>query len=73
MVGDIKSRAHNKAFAKLTMLNFEINDLRADVIAKNTQGITLDELIMIFEGAKLEHEVWNYIMELIEKNNKYEK
>ena len=73
MSNDIKSRAHNKAFAKLTMLNFEINDLRDDVIAKNTQGITLDELIMVFEGAKLEHEVWNYIMELIEKNNKYEK
>jgi len=70
MKNSIQDRAHNKAFAKLTMLEFEISDLTRDLKAGLTGGITYDELSSILVGTKIEREVWNYIMELIEKTNK---
>tara|TARA_B110000211_G_scaffold233434_1_gene299670 strand:+ start:279 stop:557 length:279 start_codon:yes stop_codon:yes gene_type:complete len=71
-MNSLKERAHNKAFAKLTMLEFEIADLASDLKAGRTGGITYDELSSILVGTKVEREVWSYIMELIEKNNKNE-
>ena len=69
---ELQERARNKAFAKLTMLEFEIADLASDLKAGRTGGITYDELSSILVGTKVEREVWSYIMELIEKNNKNE-
>jgi hypothetical protein len=71
-MNSVQDRAHNKAFAKLTMLEFEIANLASDLKAGRTGGITYDELSSILVGTKVEREVWNYIMELIEKNNKNE-
>jgi hypothetical protein len=67
---DLSERASNKAFAKVAMLKFEIDSLATDIKSGNTGGITMEELCMVYEGTKVELQVWNYLAELIEKNNK---
>jgi|TARA_R110002072_G_scaffold104302_1_gene228699 hypothetical protein len=67
---DLSERSSNKAFAKIAMLKFEVDSLANDVKTGSTGGITMEELCMVYEGAKVELQVWNYISELIEKNNK---
>jgi len=67
---DLSERASNKAFAKVAMLKFEIDGLANDIKSGNTGGITMEELCMVYESTKIELQVWNYLSELIEKNNK---
>ena len=67
---DLSERASNKAFAKVAMLKFKIDSLATDIKSGNTGGITMEELCMLHEGTKVELQVWNYLAELIEKNNK---
>ena len=64
-----KQRARNKAWAKVTMLGFEIEDNKLDLKQGTYGGITKAEMVMILEGNKTEQKVWNYILELIEKDN----
>lgn len=66
---DIHNRASDKAFAKMSMLTFEITDNKTSLMTGNYGGdITEDEMRMILDGNKVELKVWNYIAELIEKN-----
>jgi len=66
---DIHNRASDKAFAKLSMLTFEITDNKTSLMTGNYGGdITEQEMRMILDGNKVELKVWNYIAELIEKN-----
>ena len=66
---DIHNRASDKAFAKMSMLTFEITDNKTSLMTDNYGGdITEDEMRMILDGNKVELKVWNYIAELIEKN-----
>ena len=66
---DIRWRASDKAFAKIAMLTFEITDNKTSLMTGNYGGdITEDEMRMILDGNKVELKVWNYIAELIEKN-----
>ncbi len=66
---DIHNRASDKAFAKLSMLTFEITDNKTSLMTGNYGGdITEDEMRMILDSNKVELKVWNYIAELIEKN-----
>ena len=66
----LNNRAHSKAFAKITMLTFEIDDLKNELKSGITPGVTLEETAQILEGTKTEYAVWNHILELIEKQNK---
>lgn len=66
---DIHNRASDKAFAKMSMLTFEITDNKTSLMTGNYGGdITEDEMRMILDSNKVELKVWNYIAELIEKN-----
>jgi hypothetical protein len=66
---DIHNRASDKAFAKLSMLTFEITDNKTSLMTGNYGGdITEEEMRMILDSNKVELKVWNYIAELIEKN-----
>jgi hypothetical protein len=66
---DIHNRASDKAFAKMSMLTFEITDNKTSLITGNYGGdITEEEMRMILDSNKVELKVWNYIAELIEKN-----
>lgn len=66
---DIHNRASDKAFAKLSMLTFEITDNKTSLITGNYGGdITEEEMRMILDGNKIELKVWSYIAKLIETN-----
>ena len=66
-LADIKNRASNKAFAKVTMLKLDIDDNKRSLINGTYGGITYEEAEQVLEGYKTELKVWNYITELIEK------
>jgi hypothetical protein len=66
-LADIKNRASNKAFAKVTILTLDIETYKKDLRTGNIGGVTYEEFEQIVEGYKKELQVWNYITELIEK------
>jgi hypothetical protein len=66
---DIHNRASDKAFAKISMLNFQIRRDVVDLECGFYGGdISREEFVLVAEGNKTELKVWNYIAELIEKN-----
>jgi len=66
-LADIKNRASNKAFAKVTILKLDIEDYKRSLKQGTCGGITYKEAEQVLEGYKTELQVWNYITELIEK------
>lgn len=66
-LADVKNRASNKAFAKVTMLKLDIDDYKRSLVNGTYGGITYEEAEQVLEGYKTELKVWNYIAELIEK------
>lgn len=66
-LADIKNRASNKAFAKVTILTLDIETYEQDLREGNIGGVTYEEFEQVLEGYKKELQVWNYITELIEK------
>jgi hypothetical protein len=66
----IHELASNKVFAKLTMLDFDIERLRDEVKHKLVGKLTIEQLTDIYEGTIKERKVWNYIAESLEKSNK---
>ena len=70
MSSAIHLRAIDKAFAKMTILGFDIERLKKDLKHGNTGGITTEELTQVLNGTKKELKVWNYIAQLIELDNK---
>ena len=70
MSSAIHSQAIDKAFAKITILGFDIERLKKDLRHGNTGGITENELIQVLDGTKKELKIWQYIAESIEKTTK---
>jgi len=66
-LADVKNRASNKAFAKVTILTLDIENYKKDLRTGNIGGVTYEEFEQVLEGYKKELQVWNYITELIEK------
>ncbi len=66
-LADIKNRASNKAFAKVTILTLDIETYKEDLKTGNIGSVTYEEFEQVLEGYKKELQVWNYITELIEK------
>jgi len=66
---DLIERTSDKAFSKLLQLQFEIERLEKDYAQGLTSGITLEQLQGVIDHTKREHEIWNYITSLMEKNN----
>ncbi len=66
-LADIKNRASNKAFAKVTILDLDIEEQRRNLKNGTYGGITYEEARQVLKGYKKELQVWNYITELIEK------
>ena len=64
---DIKSRASNKAFAKVTTLTLDVETYKEDLRTGNIGGVTYEEFEQVVKGYETELQVWNYITELIEK------
>lgn len=66
----IKQAASDKAFAKLTMLAIDIEQSKEDIRKGNTGPITIDELLILHKGLLKQQQLWNYIAQLIEKDDK---
>ena len=66
-LADIKNRASNKAFAKVTILALDIETYKQDLREGNIGGVTYEEFEQIIKGYETELQIWNYITELIEK------
>ena len=67
----IHNRASDKAFAKISMLNFQIRRDVVDLECGFYGGdISREQFMLVAEGNKTELKVWQYIAELIEKSNK---
>ena len=70
MSNAIHDRASAKAFAQVTMLQMDVASLQNDIKWKKTGGVSLEEIEGVLDGTKIELDVWNYILSLIEKDNK---
>jgi len=68
MAIDISERAANKAFAKVMSLRDEVKALRLDVKHRNVGALSIEQLEQVLEGTEIELDTWEYIFELIEKD-----
>ena len=66
-LADIKNKASNKAFAKVTILTLDIEEQRRNLKNGNIGGVTYEEAKQVLTGYETELQIWNYITELIEK------
>ena len=66
-LADIKNKASNKAFAKVTILDLDIEEQRRNLKNGNIGGVTYEEAKQVLTGYETELQIWNYITELIEK------
>jgi hypothetical protein len=66
---ELQERASNKAFAKITTLNFDIDKLKSDIKNEMYGNLDREQMNLLYTAALREREVWNYIAETIEKNN----
>jgi len=66
---ELQERASNKAFAKIAMLDFDIDRLKSDIKNEMYGGLDREQMEMLYTGALREREVWNHIATIIETNN----
>jgi hypothetical protein len=66
---ELQERASNKAFAKITMLNFDIDKLKSDIKNEMYGGLDREQMNLLYTATLCEREVWNYIAKTIEINN----
>ena len=66
---ELQERASNKAFAKITMLNFNIDELKSDIKNEMYGSLDREQMNLLYTATLREREVWNHIAETIEKNN----
>jgi len=66
----IKQAASDKAFAKITMLAIDIEQSKQDIRNGNIGAITMEELLSLHKGLIKQQQLWNYIAQLIEKDDK---
>ena len=66
----IDERAANKAFAKIIHLRDELAVLQKDIATRNTGPISIEQVKQVLNGTLIELQTWEYIFELIEKNEK---
>lgn len=67
---ELQERASNKAFAKIAMLNFDIDKLKSDINNRLYGNLDHEQMALLYAGTLREREVWKYIAKIIELNNK---
>lgn len=65
---DIKEKAFDKVYSKLTTLNFELQRLRENLKYDNTGGIDAEQLQGVIEQTDEERLTYMYLFSLIEKD-----
>ena len=66
---ELQERASNKAFAKITMLDFDIDKLKSDIKNGLYGGLDREQMNLLYTATLCEREVWNHIATIIETNN----
>jgi len=66
---ELQERASNKAFAKITMLDFDIDQLKSDIKNELYGGLDREQMDLLYTSTLREREVWNHIATIIETNN----
>jgi hypothetical protein len=67
---ELMQRAHDKALAQLTTMEYSIAELKRDIKRGTTGGVSVEQLEACLESDQKELEVWNYIYTLIELDNR---
>ena len=67
---DLNNRAHNKAFAKINTLHFDIGRLHYEMLHKMYGAVSKEEIELCLESTKKDLKIWGYILKLIELDNK---
>ena len=63
----IHSQASDKAFAKITILNFEIDSLKQDILKRVYGGLTEEQMLNLLDGTIKERKVWKDDLKNAEK------
>jgi len=66
---ELQERASNKAFAKITMLDFDIDKLKSDIKNELYGCLDREQMYSLYTATLREREVWNHIATIIETNN----
>lgn len=66
---ELNNRASAKAFAKITMLKMDIDEMKEHLRRRLYGGVSKEEFELCLEGTKKELDVWNYMYKLIETDN----
>lgn len=67
---DLNNNAYYKAFAKIDILNFDIGRLNNEIQHKMYGAVSKEEMELCLESTKKELKTWEYILKLIELDNK---
>jgi hypothetical protein len=67
---ELMQRAHDKALAQLTTMEYSIAELKRDIKSGATGGVSVEQLEACLGSDQKELEVWNYIYTLIELDNR---
>ena len=67
---ELNNNAYHKAFAKIDILNFDIGKLKNEILHKMYGAVSKEEMELCLESTKKELKTWEYILKLIELDNK---
>jgi hypothetical protein len=66
----IKEKAFDKVYSNIITSQLRIKSIEREISGGGSGGIDMEQLIGIKEHVESELEIWNYILSVIEKNDK---
>jgi hypothetical protein len=66
----IKEKAFDKAYSNMVTSELRIKSIEREIERGGSGGIDMEQLIGVKEHVESELEIWNYILTIIEKNDK---
>ena len=67
---ELHNRAFDKAYSKLMHADIEIVKLRQDIERRSFGSLSESQVESMLNSTRIDQKVWQYISELIEKNDK---
>jgi len=67
---ELHNRAFDKAYSKLMHADIEIVKLRQDIERRSFGSLSESQVESMLNSMRIDQKVWQYISELIEKNDK---
>lgn len=66
----IKEKAFDKVYSNIVTSQLRIKSIEREINGGGSGGIDMEQLIGVKEHVESELEIWNYILSVIEKNDK---